>query len=89
MSVSFYCHCPERLKPILERRWRVAMREHNRSAFNGYRYSPSDYSDVLCLACGAWGRTKAKYVALLEDATDEEKFNPRIGEPLPDPAKED
>lgn len=34
----------------------------NYSAFNGYRYTPSDYSSVHCKRCGAVWRTKAKFV---------------------------
>jgi hypothetical protein len=38
----------------------------NHSAFNGYRRTPSDYSEVACLGslggCGARWRTKAAYV---------------------------
>jgi len=46
--------------------WRVHARRCNYSAFNGYRYTPSDYSSVECIralgGCGAWWRTKAAYV---------------------------
>jgi hypothetical protein len=72
MSVPFGCHCPERAKPVNQRKWRVTQRLCNHSAFNGYRYTPSDYSTVMCMACNAVGRTKAKYVAYLADATNEE-----------------
>ena len=34
----------------------------NHSAFNGYHYTPSDYSTVYCKRCGAVWRTKAKFV---------------------------
>jgi hypothetical protein len=49
--------------------WRVQMRRCNYSAFNGYHWTPSDYSLVRCTAphCrGAW-RTKAAYVDALPD----------------------
>jgi len=67
MSVSFGCHCPERKKPVKERNWVVLVRKANYSAFNGYKYTPSDYSEVYCRSCGAIGRTKAKYVDELPD----------------------
>lgn len=41
----------------------------NYSAFNGYRYTPSDYSAVLCTTCGASWRTKAAWVAECRDAS--------------------
>lgn len=34
----------------------------NHSAFNGYRWTPSDYSAIGCEACGSRWRTKAAYV---------------------------
>lgn len=72
MAVSFSCHCAERHKPVKERQWRVLQRMCNHSAFNGYHYTPSDYSSVICLACGSEGRTKAKYVSELSNATNAE-----------------
>lgn len=54
----------------------VTMRNHNRSAFNGYRVTPSRYSELLCLACGRSWRSRAKFVARLRDATDTEKGLP-------------
>lgn len=50
------------------RRWVVSMRKHNRSAFNGYRRTPSDYSQVWCLACFTTWRSKGAYVDELPDA---------------------
>jgi len=67
MSVSFGCRCPERQKPVIQRNWVVLVRKGNYSAFNGYRFTPSDYSEVYCKSCHAIGRTKAKYVDLLPD----------------------
>lgn len=67
MSVSFSCHCEERQKPVHERNWRVISRCCNHSAFNGYHYTFSDYSAVICLTCGISGRTKAAYVDKLKD----------------------
>lgn len=67
MAVSFRCKCVERKKPIAERQWLVTQRYCNHSAFNGYQYTPSEYSTVICETCGAAGRTKALYVAELAD----------------------
>jgi hypothetical protein len=45
------------------------MRNYNLSAFNGYRKTDSNYSQVLCTRKGCWGnwRTKASYVSSLPD----------------------
>ncbi len=40
----------------------------NFSAFNGYTFTPSDYSALRCTACGAYWRTKAAYVEEIDDA---------------------
>jgi len=47
--------------------WVVRARKVNYSAFNGYRHTPSDYSEVICLQCPARWRTKAGYVDELPD----------------------
>ncbi len=60
--VSFGCHCKERKKPVGERKWRIMTYKSRCSAFDGYRTLASDYSHVVCLTCGASGRTKAKFV---------------------------
>lgn len=67
MSISFKCKCPERKKPVLERNWRVVDYKCNYSAFNGYKRTPSDYSEVECLSCGARGRTKANFVTIIHN----------------------
>lgn len=69
MSVSFSCSCLERKKPINERCWVVIDRNCNYSAFNGYHWTSSDYSQVYCKACHTTGRTKANYVCELPDGT--------------------
>lgn len=55
------CQCPgkrsERMKS-----WVVRVLHGNYSAFNGYRFTPSDYSEVVCRRCGCRWRTKAAYV---------------------------
>lgn len=50
--------------------WVVVHRKCNFSAFSGYRYTPSDYSLVLCGTCGRRWRTKAAYVDTLPDQED-------------------
>ncbi len=70
MSAGVYC-----AKPVLHRKnWVVTMRKSNRSAFNGYRITPSAYSQIRCLVCGCFWRTKAAYVSTLRDSTEQEKF---------------
>jgi hypothetical protein len=61
------CECEERKKPIKERAWFVYKRFCNYSAFNGYRYTPSDYSSVCCPKCHRVWRTKAAYINELRD----------------------
>jgi hypothetical protein len=52
--------------------WEVTSQpQGNASAFNGYRWQPSDYSQVSCTAPGcsnSW-RTKAAYVKDLPDGS--------------------
>jgi hypothetical protein len=48
--------------------WTVIQRHGNRSAFNGYHWTRSDYSACLCGTCGRVWRTKAAYVEHLPDA---------------------
>jgi hypothetical protein len=57
------CSCKSR------RHWRVTQYRCNHSAFNGYHYTPSDYSSLRCLRCGATWRTKARYVSAMPTAT--------------------
>lgn len=42
--------------------WWVRQYRSNRSAFNGYRYTPSEWSEVVCAIDGKRWRTKAAYV---------------------------
>ena len=60
------CKCEEQGKPIEKRNWVIIDYKCNYSAFNGWKYTPSDYSSVNCGACGAIWRTKAKYVNRLK-----------------------
>jgi len=67
MSQTFWCQCDERQRPPAQRRWVVTHRKHHHSAFNAYHRTSSEYSTVVCLNCGAVGRTAAGYVAVLPD----------------------
>lgn len=53
-------------------RRRVTIYKGNYSAFNGYRFTPSDYSECICIDCRLRWRTKAKYVKHLSAPTQEE-----------------
>lgn len=71
MSANVPCKCglpygPAAPKEVREN-WRVRQRGCNHSAFNGRRYTPSDYSEVTCLRCNGSWRTKASYVVELQD----------------------
>lgn len=71
MSGGKACKCDERLVHLGSprgRNWVVYARERNYSSFVGGYYTPSAYSCVKCLTCGAVWRTRANYVAELEDA---------------------
>lgn len=63
MSGGAVCSCRPRSLQVIQRRQR-------RSAFDGYRVMPSDYSTVRCLWCGHVWRTKAAYVDQLPNAPD-------------------
>lgn len=59
---------------MASRPWVVTARKCNRSAFNGYRLTSSDYSEVRCHGitstghrCTGMWRTKAAYVEALFD----------------------
>lgn len=72
MAKHFQCRCPERKEPWDSRRWRVSKRKYHESSRDYYQKTPSDWSTVICLRCGASGRTKAGYVDRLSDLTEEE-----------------
>lgn len=65
MSGGDACKCAERKKPIGERLWECWQYKCNFSAFNGYHYTPSDYSLVYCTACRGLWRTKAAWAGQL------------------------
>lgn len=47
--------------------WVVDHRNCNHSAFNGYNETPSRWSQIRCIRCGAIWRSKAAYVDKLKD----------------------
>lgn len=65
------CNCDKKDR----RNWRVVQWFCNHSAFNGYRQTPSAYSEIRCLACGRGWRTKAAYVNTLA-IYDEKELTP-------------
>ena len=66
---STACRCEQSPKTMMSlEMWEVTMYKYNASAFNGYHYTPSDYSEVRCKGCKARWRTKAKYVDKLHKA---------------------
>jgi len=66
MSGGVPCNCEQRKKPIDQRDWLVTAYRNNTSAFNGYRRTSSDYSEVRCMQCRGIWRTKAAYVERLK-----------------------
>lgn len=48
----------------------VVTRKANYSAFNGYHWTPSDYSALRCLECRYPWRSKADGVDAVPDATE-------------------
>lgn len=70
MSGGAKCACAESRKPVGKRMWVVTQRRCNHSAFNGYQRTLSVYSEVRCLCCGVFWRTKAAYVDKLRDARE-------------------
>lgn len=62
MSKGISCKCAEKQKPVEQRNWVILQYKSNRSAFNGYHSTASDYSALQCKECTATWRTKAAYV---------------------------
>jgi len=62
-SAQLACRLPEHRSA-----WVVTQRKGNRSAFNGYRWTPSAYSEVRCTVGGSVWRSRAAYVDDLPDA---------------------
>lgn len=65
VSKGIVCRCPQSELPIDAREWIIEQYQSSQSAFNGYRYCASDYSEISCSECNASWRTKANYVAHL------------------------
>jgi len=63
-----FCETPDR------RLWRITAYRCNHSAFNGYKATPSDYSQLRCLRCGKFWRTKAAYVSGIALALGDEAY---------------
>ena len=68
MTVGNSCECPGTRKEKIKN-WVVTQYKCNHSAFNGYHYTSSDYSAVICNGpginnngCRGCWRTKADYV---------------------------
>lgn len=76
MSGGRVCRCPELRLALRRRYWRTLTFRGNYSAFHGYRFTPSDYSSIICLRCGSCWRTKAAYVDDLKIATEAERCAP-------------
>ena len=73
MSGGKACTCPQRLAAIFRlNHWFVLARNCNHSAFNGYHWTPSDYSLIGCIKCRNEWRTRSGYVYNLEGATFEQ-----------------
>ena len=68
MSAGNPCTCPGTRNDKMKN-WVVTRRYGNCSAFNGYHFTPSDYSAISCTVEGCTGcwRTKADYVSQLPD----------------------
>lgn len=81
MSGGRACRCSEKTESLVSpvgsnrptRLWRVIQRRCNHSAFNGYHETPSEYSSITCLRCGAVWRTKAEYQWALPNREPEER----------------
>lgn len=52
--------------------WRVVDRCCNYSKYNGRRYTPSEYSALVCLTCHASWRSKGDYVDRVHNISKEE-----------------
>lgn len=65
MSGGYSCKCDESTRAPKYRRWTVMQYRCNHSAFSGYHYTHSDYSEIRCDVCHARWRTKAAYVEVL------------------------
>lgn len=69
MSGGRACRCEQRAKPLADRMWRLTAWKENFSAFNGYCQQRSNYSELICLTCGARWRTRSDAISGLPFAT--------------------
>lgn len=53
--------------------WTVDVRNGNYSAFNGGRFTPSDYSQLRCRSCGRVWRSNAAYIGDLPNTGNRER----------------
>lgn len=60
MKIKNSCVCPKGKGKLV-----CTMYKCNYSAFNGYRKTFSDYSQIVCRRCGAVWRSKGKFVDTL------------------------
>lgn len=61
MSQGSPCRCSGTQQEKMKN-WYVVVFHGNYSAFNGSRFTPSDYSAITCKVCQGCWRTKAGYV---------------------------
>lgn len=69
MSAHIACSCGRKKNDHAD--LVVVVRNGNNSAFNGYHWTHSDYSQIRCerkFCMGSW-RTKAAYTAILPDSS--------------------
>lgn len=64
MSGGLICRCPGSLGERM-RHWRLLQYRCNHSAFSGYHWTTSAYSEVTCERCHRRWRTRAVYVEKL------------------------
>lgn len=73
MSQGDACTCQGKKD---RRKYHRVIDDHcNHSAFNGYHHTYSDYSGIICMACGSHWRSKAAYVKTLPVASATEREN--------------
>ena len=61
MSAGVPCSCSGTRKEKMKN-WVVWQYRCNHSAFSGYYYTQSNYSQIRCMKCSGTWRTKANYV---------------------------
>jgi len=64
------CNCEEPDRRL----WRITTYKGNLSHFSKGGYATSAYSQLRCLECGRYWRTKAKYVDEIAMAEDDEAY---------------